>query len=156
MTVKDITERKQTEEATKQAKESAERANRAKSDFLASMSHELRTPLNGILGYAQILKRDSELGEKQQAGVDVIQRSGDHLLTLINDILDLSKIEAQKFELHPSDFQLPDFLQQIVNIIGVRAEQADLTFLYKTAGDLPMVVRGDEKRLRQGAPEPSQ
>ena len=149
VTFKDITERKQAEEAMKQAKESAESASRAKSDFLASMSHELRTPLNGILGYAQILKRDSELAEKQQAGVDVIQRCGDHLLTLINDILDLSKIEAQKLELHPTDFQLPDFLQQIVNIIGVRAEQAGLTFTYETTGDLPMVVRGDEKRLRQ-------
>ena len=82
--------------------------------FWPVLSHELRTPLNGILGYAQILKRDPELAEKQKTGVEVIQRCGDHLLTLINDILDLSKIEAQKLELHPSDFQLPDFLQQIV------------------------------------------
>lgn len=149
VTFQDITERKQTEEAMKQAKETAERANRAKSDFLASMSHELRTPLNGILGYAQLLKRDSELGERQQAGVDVIRRCGDHLLTLINDILDLSKIEAQKLELQLTDFRLPDFLQQIVNIILVRAEQAGLSFLYEPDPDLPIMVRGDEKRLRQ-------
>ena len=149
VTFQDITERKQTEEVMRQAKETAETANRAKSDFLASMSHELRTPLNGILGYAQILKRDPELAEKQKTGVEVIQRCGDHLLTLINDILDLSKIEAQKLELHPSDFQLPDFLQQIVNMISIRAEQAGLTFIYEPAPDLPVVVRGDEKRLRQ-------
>ena len=131
------------------AKEVADEANKAKSDFLASMSHELRTPLNGILGYAQILKRDASLTEKQKSGVDVIQRSGDHLLTLINDILDLSKVEAQKLEPQLTEFQLPDFLQQIANIIRVRAEQANLSFIYETVTELPIGVRGDEKRLRQ-------
>jgi len=149
VTFRDITERKQAEEAMQQAKFAAESANRAKSDFLASMSHELRTPLNGILGYAQILKRDSSLAKKQQAGVEVIQRSGEHLLTLINDILDLAKIEAQKLEIQPTDFQLPECLQQIAKIIRVRAEQAGLSFFYEPIGDLPMVVRSDEKRLRQ-------
>ena len=131
------------------AKEVADEANKAKSDFLASMSHELRTPLNGILGYAQILKRDPSLTDKQKSGVDIIQRSGDHLLTLINDILDLSKIEAQKLELQLTEFHLPDFLQQIANIIRVRAEQAEISFLYEPVSDLPEGVRGDEKRLRQ-------
>ena len=137
VTFQDITERKHAEEAMQQAKLTADTANRAKSDFLASMSHELRTPLNGILGYAQILKRDPNLAEKQKSGVDVIQRCGDHLLTLINEILDLSKIEAQKLELQPIEFQLPDCLQQIAHIIQVRAEQAGLTFVYETAGNVP-------------------
>ena len=149
VTFQDITERKQAEAAMQQAKLTAETANRAKSDFLASMSHELRTPLNGILGYAQILKRDPNLAEKQKSGVDVIQRCGDHLLTLINEILDLSKIEAQKLELQPIEFRLPDCLQQIAHMIQVRAEQAGLTFVYETAGDLPTMVHGDEKRLQQ-------
>ena len=149
VTFRDITERKQAQEAMQQAKSAAEMANRAKSDFLASMSHELRTPLNGILGYAQILKRDATLGEKQKGGVEVIRRSGEHLLTLINDILDLAKIEAQKLEIQPTDFQLPDFLQQIAKIIRLKAEQAGLSFSYEPQDTLPMVVRGDEKRLRQ-------
>ena len=149
VTFQDITERKQAEREMHKARVAAETANKAKSDFLASMSHELRTPLNGILGYAQILKRDPHLLEKQKAGVDVIQRCGDHLLTLINDILDLSKIEAQKLELQPTEFQLPDCLQQIANMVRVRADQSGLAFVHETAGNLPQMVRGDEKRLRQ-------
>ena len=149
VTFQDITERKQAEAEMHEAKATAENANKAKSDFLANMSHELRTPLNGILGFAQILKRDPNLAEKQKSGVDVIQRCGDHLLTLINDILDLSKIEAQKLELQPIEFQLPDCLQDVANMIQVRADQAGLAFIYETAGDLPTMVHGDEKRLRQ-------
>ena len=132
-----------------QARQEAEAANRAKSEFLANMSHELRTPLNGILGYAQILKREPNLSAKQQQGLDIIQQCGEHLLTLLNDILDLSKIEARKMELHPSDFQFPRFLEGIVDIFRMRADQKNITFNYQPVSPLPCCVRGDEKRLRQ-------
>ncbi len=131
------------------AKEQAEQANRSKSVFLANMSHELRTPLNGILGYAQILQRDRTVGEKQIAALNVIQQSGEHLLTLINDILDLAKIEANKLELHRTQIHLPEFLRVIAEIVGVKADQKGLDFISDIDPDLPVVIQGDEKRLRQ-------
>ena len=149
VTFRDITERKRTQEEMAQAKESAEKANRAKSEFLANMSHELRTPLNGILGYAQILRREKDLSDHQMSGVDVIQRSGEHLLNLINDILDLSKIEAQKLELQITAFHLPSFLHNIADVIRIRAEEAGLSFVYEPVSSLSSGVLGDEKRLRQ-------
>jgi signal transduction histidine kinase len=131
------------------AKERAEVANQAKSTFLASMSHELRTPLNAVLGYTQLLKRDQNLNEHQLASLGTIQRSGEHLLTLITDLLDLAKIESGKFELEESAVNLPIFLRVIVDIIRVKAEQKGLQFFYEAPPDLPHTVMIDDKRLRQ-------
>ncbi|MGB0386082.1 MAG: ATP-binding protein [Ardenticatenaceae bacterium] len=140
---------KVTQEQLVEAKEAAERANEAKSHFLSNMSHELRTPLNGILGYAQLLKGDQGLKGRQKNGINIIYQSGHHLLTLINDILDLSKIEARKMELYPQELHLPSFLKAVVGIIRMRAEQKDVLFVYDADDRLPTGVQADEKRLRQ-------
>lgn len=132
-----------------QAMEAADRANQAKSEFLANMSHELRTPLNGILGYAQILQRSRSLDETLQKGVEVIHRCGNHLLTLINDILDLAKVEAGKVELIPNDIHLPAFLNGVTEICSIRAEEKGISFIPQFGTDLPSGIFADEKRLRQ-------
>lgn len=131
------------------AKEAADGANKAKSEFLANMSHELRTPLNGILGYAQILRYDHNLTERQQHGIDVIYRSGQHLLDMINDILDLSKIEAGKIEFKPSKVSLADLLNTVVDMTRIHAEQKGIRLVYEKSPDTPHYVYVDEKRLRQ-------
>jgi signal transduction histidine kinase/CheY-like chemotaxis protein len=131
------------------ARDTAEGANRAKSTFLANMSHELRTPLNAILGYAQLLKRDRTLTKRQLEASNTIHQSGEHLLMLITDILDLSKVEAGKIELHLSPANTATFLNGIVNIIRIKAEEKSLDFICDIAPDLPEFVQVDEKRLRQ-------
>ncbi|MCB0044111.1 MAG: response regulator [Caldilineaceae bacterium] len=136
-------------EKMKQARLAAESANQAKSRFLTNMSHELRTPLNGILGYTQILSRDRSLPSRVHEAIDIIHQSGEHLLTLINDILDLSKIEAEKMELAPVEFHLQDFLTTVAGIINVRAQQKGIGFEFQTGPSLPVAICADERRLRQ-------
>ncbi|MBF2007518.1 MAG: AAA family ATPase [Chlorogloeopsis fritschii C42_A2020_084] len=131
------------------AEEAAAAANRAKSEFLVNMSHELRTPLNGILGYAQILQKDKNLTERQKNGVNIIYQCGEHLLTLINDILDISKIEARKMELYPKEFHFSEFLESIIEICRINAEKKGVSLVYKALSPLPRIIRADEKRLRQ-------
>ncbi|MEM8677549.1 MAG: ATP-binding protein [Cyanobacteria bacterium P01_G01_bin.67] len=132
-----------------QAKEAAETANQAKSAFIAHTSHELRTPLNAILGFAQILRRETDFTAKQHRGVEVIQRSGQHLLTLINDILYIAKIEAGKLNLEFTDFMLSSFLDNLNAMIQIRCQQKGIELEHLILSDLPAVVRGDETRLRQ-------
>ncbi len=131
------------------AKDAAEVANQAKSAFLASMSHELRTPLNGVLGYAQILRMGKNLDARQARGLEVIQQSGEHLLALINDILDSAKIEAGKQELTLANVALKPFLAAVLEVIHVKTDAKGLKLIADFAPDLPDVVRLDERHLRQ-------
>jgi PAS domain S-box-containing protein len=124
-------------------------ASRLKDEFLANMSHDLRTPLNSILGFAQILQTSENLNAYQQKQLKTIQTSGEHLLSMINDILDLSKIEAGRMELQIGELHLFNFLQSIIDMIWIRAEQKGLAFVSEIATDLPVVVRTDEKRLQE-------
>ncbi|MEM7448927.1 MAG: ATP-binding protein [Myxococcota bacterium] len=150
----DVTERNAFVRELRKAKETAEAGSRTKSEFLANVSHELRTPLHGILGYAQILKRDAGLEGKDLEGVEVIQRSGEHLLTLIDDVLDLSKIEAGRMDLERAAFDLHELLRDVCDLTRVRAERHGLHFVQDTCFDdgphaVPQIVCGDGTKLRQ-------
>ncbi len=135
--------------AEREARYAAEAANSAKSAFLASMSHELRTPLNGILGYAQILRRDGSLGATQREAVGVIQRCGEQLLALIHDVLDFAMIEAGRMRVEVGDVALAAAVSAIREVIVVKATDKGLRFVCHIEPDVPFGVRADERRLRQ-------
>ncbi|HSW03948.1 response regulator [Aquabacterium sp.] len=146
---RDISERKAAEGAREAALAEAQRLVRMRSEFLAQMSHELRTPLNGILGFAQSLQSELPLSERQARGLRIIEESGRHLLGLINDILDLARIDAGKLVISPSDVSLPDFLQAVCDMVCAKAEEKGLSFNFETVHELPAAVQVDEKCLRQ-------
>ena len=146
--VRDITERRQAEEL-RIAKQAAEGASAAKSAFLANMTHEIRTPMNAILGFAQLLRRDKGLTAKQQQQLDIINNSGEHLLVLINDVLEMSKIEAGRVLVNPSAFNLHTLLDEMDSLFGPRAEAKGLGLRIVRSADLPRLVVTDENKLRQ-------
>ena len=145
----DITERQKAEAAIREAKQAAEQANQAKSRFLANMSHELRTPMNAILGFTQVLARDSSLNQQQQEQIAIINSSGEHLLSLINDILEISKIEAGRMALNPSSFDLSAVIEQIQALLSSRAEAKGLQIICEVEPSTPRYVTTDEGKLRQ-------
>jgi len=145
----DISKQEEIEANLRRARVDAEDASRMKSEFLANMSHELRTPLNAILGFTQLLGDDRNLTESQREKVRVITRSGEHLLSLINDILDISKIEAGRMELHESVFDLGQFIEDIRDMFEQRCRKKGLSLYVETLEGLPKYVRGDLGKLRQ-------
>ncbi|HEX5461567.1 MAG TPA: ATP-binding protein [Steroidobacteraceae bacterium] len=145
----DISERKAAEAAREAALAEAKRLVRLRSDFMAQMSHELRTPLNGILGYAGLLERDGTLSERQKGGVEVIRQSGEHLLGLINEVLDFARIESGKLGLDNAALALRPFLGSIAGLVAVRAQLKGLKFSLDTSAEVPEVILTDERRLRQ-------
>jgi len=147
--VRDITERKYAEAELKEAKEKADQSNQAKSIFLANMSHELRTPLNAILGFSEMLVRDSDAPHTQKEKLSIINRSGAHLLKMINDVLDLSKLEAGRLELEPEVFDLPLMLKDISRMTALRTNTMDLSFKSELDPALVRFIKADSHKIRQ-------
>ena len=148
-TLIDVTKLKQAEADLAEAKSRAEAANREKSTFLANMSHELRTPLNAVLGFSRLLNRDPELVPRQKEALDIIVRSGEHLLNLINNVLDVAKIESGRVVLDESEIDLHQLLHEIQSLMGVGAVEKGLPFGLERAPDLPRFVGVDAGKLRQ-------
>jgi signal transduction histidine kinase/CheY-like chemotaxis protein/purine-cytosine permease-like protein len=147
--MQEIESHRRTDEELQRARQVAELANQAKSRYITAISHELRTPLNSILGYAQILDGDPAIPSHRRQAVNVIRRSGDHLLSLIEGTLDIARIEGGKLTLEPKALDFPAFLQQLVRMFELQAANKGLAFRFEQVGELPAVVRADEKRLRQ-------
>jgi PAS domain S-box-containing protein len=154
--IRDITDRKETEERLqttflqlKENERKAEAANRAKSVFISNMSHEIRTPLNAILGFSQLLGRNPELSPHHRRDIETINRSGQHLLSLINDILEISRIEAGRTELYDEPFNLPDIIDDIERMFRSRCEAKGLSLIIEPSENLPHTLSGDPGKLRQ-------
>jgi PAS domain S-box-containing protein len=142
-------DRKQAELALSHAKELAESANRAKSQFLSNMSHELRTPLNAVIGFTQVLQRDASLNTDQQEYINIINRSGEHLLGLINDVLEMSKIESGRMNLQEDDFDLSRLLNTVESMFRLKAREKGIELAIECANQVPCYLHGDEGKLRQ-------
>lgn len=147
--MEEIEAHKRTDQALQTAKEQADAANLAKSRYLTGISHELRSPLNAVLGYAQLLEKANDIPASRKDALGVIRRSGEHLADLIEGLLDISKIEAGRLDLHQDQVRLSLLLEQLVNMFRLQAEAKGLDFTYECTDRLPTLVRTDEKRLRQ-------